>query len=107
MRLTDKKPVAIKFISQNNIANAKREYETYSNLLAINKSHVEKYGIPVVYYQGVYENFTVTAYTELDETLQERSEMSKFRRYDYLLLTRHFVRTDFWNCFGLYTNSKI
>lgn len=92
MRLTDKKPVAIKFISQDKIANAKREYETYSNLLAINKPYVERYGVPAVFYRGEWENFTVTAYTELDETLQERSEMSKFRRYDYLLLIRHFVR---------------
>lgn len=92
LRVSDEKPVAIKFINKKNMVNAKREYEMYSYLNAIDNPNVEKYGISAVYYYGEWNDFIVTAFTELKETLDQRIESSGIHDEDILLLLRHFVR---------------
>lgn len=93
MRLEDHKPVAIKFINEKiNKDQAKREYEMYTYLNAVNQTEPETYGIPTVYYYGRWNGCIVTAYTELEETLAHRIENGFHSDYDILLLMQQFVR---------------
>lgn len=91
MRLEDDKPVAIKFINKINRVQAKREYQMYSYLYAIDNATVEQYGVPSLYYYGEWANFIVTAYTELEETVAVRVHSGTYYNYDILLLIQQFV----------------
>lgn len=92
MREEDKKPVAIKFIYKSNVEYAQREYEMYSYMKAINETNVQKYGITAVYYYDTWENFIVTAYPDLEETLAHRAEIGRVETYDILFVIQQFVR---------------
>lgn len=88
----DNKPVAIKFIKKKHAKYARKEYEMYSHMKAINKTGVEKYGIAAVYYYGKWKNFIVTAYTDLEETLAHRIKLDHVETYDILFVIQQFVR---------------
>lgn len=87
----DNRTVAIKFSMRS--AECQREFEMYNYLKAYKDASVERYGIPVIYYYGRWNNFILTAMTKLDIDLVDiANDYHKLRKpLDVLLLIRNFV----------------
>lgn len=90
-----KTEVAMKFTPSESSNFAKKEYEMYSYLNAINRPEVEAYGIPAVYYYGEWdrnkEKYHLLAITLLDLEFYKRAKDHKVSDIDLLILSRGFV----------------
>lgn len=85
------RPVAIKFVTRENKAEADMEFQIFRDLRAYRNSTVERFGFPVVYYYNRWRNFVVTAMTKLDESLEEINEVYYVLPIDAMILFRNFV----------------
>lgn len=88
---------AIKITFPMHVANAQKEFEMYTYLHAINRSETETFGIPVIYYYGIWsinENLTVMAMTLLDPEFGKSMKKKDFEPLDILIIFREFVSRD-------------
>lgn len=90
------KEIAMKFTSSQNEARAKKEYEMYTYLKAIDRPIVEKYGIPSVYYYGTWNDYIMMAITLLDEKFENRVRHGELNKVDLLIICREFVSDNTW-----------
>lgn len=93
MYLEENRTVAIKFSSNKRSAECQREFEMYNYLKAYKNVSVERYGIPVIYYYGRWNDYIVIAMTKLDKDLVDvtNDEHELRKPLDVLLLIRNFV----------------
>lgn len=63
----------------------------YTYLNAINNETVERYGIPSVYYYGVWNNHYLMAITLLDSEFKRHADAGKLNELDLLIICREFV----------------
>lgn len=87
---------AIKITYPMYVAEARKEFEMYTYLHAINKSETESFGIPVIYYYDMWkkqDNFTVMAMTLFDPEFGKTMENKKFEQLDIMIMFREFVCT--------------
>lgn len=72
---------------------ADEEYEMFSYLHAINRSDVEKYGIPAVYYYGEWDQLKIMGVSILDNDLEKLVDSKQIFESDanILLVLRDFV----------------
>lgn len=91
--LPTNKEIAMKFTPLAEKKAADDEYEMFSYLHAINDPEVEKYGIPAVYYYGVWNQLIMTGFSLLDNNLVELVDSKEFFESDVnvLLVLRNFV----------------
>lgn len=106
INIADNRPVAIKFAASWNLIESEREFYMYVNLHAYQNPKMERFGIPVVYYRGQWENFTLTALTKLDKDLNDLAEEEHHLKnpLDVLILIRNFV--SFYKIIKLLTITK-
>lgn len=88
---TSGRPVAIKFVTQEYQAEADEEFQIFRDLRAYKNSTVERFGLPVIYYYNRWRNFIVTAFTKLNESLEEINEVYYVLPMDAMILFRNFV----------------
>lgn len=74
------------------------EYDLYAYLKAIDNSTVENYGIPAVYYYGVWNNCTMLAITLLQTPVSNIINAPGFRLTDVdtFILFREYVSLIFF-----------
>lgn len=98
--LVENVTVAIKFVADDKMKEAQKEFEilTYlgadkiANKIANKNTTVEQYGIPAVYYYGHWEGYTVTAITKCDKDLIDIGNDGGLNDpLDILILFRNFV----------------
>lgn len=85
------KQYAVKMTYPMYEADARKEYEMYTYLKAIDNSDVEQYGIPAIYYYGVWRGLAVMAMTLFDSEFGKSMEEKKFEELDVLIMFREFV----------------
>lgn len=98
-RISDKRPVALKFMKMANEEDAKREYEMYSYLDAIDKPEIEKLGFCSIYYFGKWnEDYMLMAMSlltdgDLDDKAREGflDDSVENQAINSLILFRNFV----------------
>ncbi|XP_031622978.1 uncharacterized protein LOC116340563 [Contarinia nasturtii] len=97
--------VAMKFTSSEGKLEARREYEIYSYLDAINNTAIESKGIPSVYYFGEWEDYTLMAITLLDPVFTKKINAKDIDETDILIISREFVRiTKYIHSRGIHHN---
>lgn len=69
------------------------EYDLYTYMKAVDNATVENYGIPAVYYYGVWENCTMLAITLLQSSLSNIINASglQLTDIDIFILFREYV----------------
>lgn len=86
---------AIKITYPMYVSNARKEFEMYTYLHAINKSETEAFGIPVIHYFGMWNkeigNFTVMAMTLCDSEFDKSMKSKNFEQLDIMIMFREFV----------------
>lgn len=70
---------------------AEKEYEIYSYLNAINRTEIERMGIPSVYYFGEWDDYILIATTLLDSTFNKKFQAKDIDETDILIVCREFV----------------
>lgn len=83
--------IAMKFTPEEDKENAKKEYEMYTYLDAINNASVEAYGIPSVYYYGQWNDCYLMAITLLDTKSYKMYGPNGINHVDVLIVFREFV----------------
>lgn len=99
VRISDKRPVALKFMKMANEQDAKKEYEMYSYLDAIDKPEIEKLGFCSIYYFGKWnEDYMLMAMSLLtDGDLDDKASEGYLddsvgnQAINSLILFRNFV----------------
>lgn len=86
----------MKFTSSEGKREAKREYEIYSYLDAINNTAIERHGIPSVYYFGEWDDYILMAITLLDPVFTTKINTKDIDETDVLIISREFVSS--WHC---------
>lgn len=89
-----KKEVAMKFTPLIHEEKAKREYEIYTYLNAIDNPIVEEYGIPSVYYYDTWKTYTLIVITLFDPGFELRVRFGRINNLDLLIMCREFVSDD-------------
>lgn len=89
----DDRPVTIKFVPNTKITESEREFELFKYLDAYNNPKVERFGIPSIYFHDQWQNYTVTAFTRLEQTLWQLGDEGYFsyESFDIMLLFKQFV----------------
>lgn len=88
--------MAIKFAAKKNLIESAREFYMFVYMYAYRNPRLERFGIPVVYYRGRWESFTLTALTKLDKNLHDLVDEEHHLKnpLDVLILIRNFVSYD-------------
>lgn len=86
-----KREIAMKFTLPSPGADAKHEFKIYSYLDAINRTEVEKYGIPCILYYGQYQDCQMLGMSLLDPEFNKRYKNLNVTDIDVLILCREFV----------------
>lgn len=89
---TEKMEVAMKFTCIGDKEYAQNEYEIYSYLHAIDNPKVELYGIPSVYYYGIWnDEYIMMGITLLDSGLKKTLKDGQLNELDLLIMCKEFV----------------
>lgn len=86
--------VAIKFVPQQNATGAQHEYNILKSLKVC--GNPERFGIPAVFFQDLWNSFFLYATTKFDESLEEiNKRLGYIHSMDSMILLRNFVSCTF------------
>lgn len=86
----------MKFISFDFKDQAENEIYTYMALGAWNNTAIESYGIPTLYYSGIWKNYYILALTLLDQDFEQVRKAGQLTAIDKLLVFREMVSFPFF-----------
>lgn len=81
----------MKFTPTEEQFKAAREYAVYKYLDAVNNTGVENFGIPSVYYFGLWDDYVLMAITLLDVDCMKKAKKRQINELDTIIIFREFV----------------